>query len=179
MDLPSFPYHPDPVLSGSVRPGPETCRCCQRARGAIYTGPAYGTVNIEDAVCPWCIADGAAHRRFGVEFTDSEMLPEDAPAAAVEEVLMRTPGFACWQSVDWPACCGDLMAFLEPAGIDEIRARYRQLEGELMGVIVHELEISGGAAVRMLNSLHRDRGPTAYVFKCRSCDTRRARIDSP
>jgi len=46
-----------------------------------------------------------------------------------------------------------------------------------MTYIVHELEISGGAATRFLHALHRDQGPTAYVFACRHCDARHAYID--
>lgn len=179
MDLPTFDYHPDPLRSGSVRPGPEPCACCGRARGFVYDGPVYAEVEEEPLLCPWCIADGSAHRKYRAEFTDSETLPEGLSDSTIEQVLTRTPGFACWQSVDWPACCGDLTAFLEPAGIDEIRASYRRLESDLMPYIVHDLGISGGAALRLLNSLHRDRGPTAYVFRCRACETLHGRIDSP
>lgn len=179
MDLPEFPYHPDPIRSGSVRPGSEVCACCGRARGAIYTGPVYVELDPEPALCPWCIADGSAHARFGAEFTDAESLPGGAPPGALEAVLTRTPGFACWQSVDWPACCGDLCAFLGPAGIEEVRRTYPAAEGQLMGLLVHEMGISGGAAVRLLNSLHRDRGPTACIFRCRGCASLLARVDSP
>jgi hypothetical protein len=73
--------------------------------------------------------------------------------------------------------CGDAAAFLEPAGHVEIRARYPQLEGALMMYIVHELEISGGAATRFLQGLSRDNGPTAYIFACRHCEAQPAYID--
>ncbi len=46
-----------------------------------------------------------------------------------------------------------------------------------MMYIVHELVISGAAAVRLLQSLDRDHGPTAYVFSCRHCDNKPAYID--
>jgi len=44
------------------------------------------------------------------------------------------------------------------------------LEGELMTYIVQELQISGGAANRMLNGLQKDHSPTAFVFQCRQCE---------
>ncbi|MFC7266788.1 CbrC family protein [Streptomyces lutosisoli] len=36
-DLPAFRYHPDPLASGSIRESAETCVCCSRAMGWIYT----------------------------------------------------------------------------------------------------------------------------------------------
>lgn len=180
MDLPSFKYHPDPIASGSVRAGPEQCRCCRKARGLIYVGPVYSEKDgLEESLCPWCIADGQANAKFAAEFHDVEAIAPGASGAAVAELTRRTPGFAEWQSVEWPVCCGDLMKFLEPAGIEETRRKYYTVEGQLMGVIVHEMGISGGAAVRLLQSLHRDRGPTAFIFKCQSCDTVLGKIDGP
>ena len=46
-----------------------------------------------------------------------------------------------------------------------------------MMYIVHELEISGGAATRFLQGLSRDNGPTAYIFACRHCEAQPAYID--
>jgi len=61
MDLPVFRYHPDPIASGSVVASAAECVCCGEARGFIYTGPAYCEAELEEALCPWCIADGSAH----------------------------------------------------------------------------------------------------------------------
>lgn len=63
------------------------------------------------------------------------------------------------------------------ATVAEIRARFYQLEGSLMMHIVHEMGISGSAARQMLESLHRDNGPTVYVFKCLHCDTQPFYVD--
>jgi uncharacterized protein len=158
MDLPTFRYHPNPIASGSVVASDAACVCCRQRRGFIYAGPAYSESELDDALCPWCIADDIARE-------------------IVEEIALRTPGFAAWQQEKWLACCGDAAAFLEPIGHTELRLRYPQLEGALMMYIVHELEISGAAAVRLLQSLDRDRGPTAYVFACRHCDNKPAYID--
>lgn len=174
--LPAFRFHPDPVHSGSVERSPATCRVCARARGFVYTGPTYGDVDLTGAACPWCIADGSAHARFGVTFHELE-LPADAAPADVDELEQRTPGFATFNPFVWPVCCGAPAAYVEPAGIAEIRARHRELEGALMGTIVHELGVSGGAAHRLLESLSRDAEPCAHVFACGACGTRFARVD--
>jgi hypothetical protein len=80
------------------------------------------------------------------------------------EIACRTPSFSSWQNPQWLTCCGSAMAFLQPAVINEIRRRHPRLDGNFMSYIVYELQISVGAAQRILESLNRDSGPTAYVF---------------
>ena len=178
MDLPTFAYHPDPIASGSIEKSDKTCRCCGKARGYIYPGPAYCEEDLDDALCPWCIADGSAHETFGASFTDEAGFPDGIAQNVIEEVAWRTPGFRSWQQGEWLTCGNDAAAFLEPAGYTEIQARYPKTEGDLMGFIVYKMEISGGVATRLLHSLDRDRGPAAYIFQCRHCDHRPAYIDT-
>jgi uncharacterized protein CbrC (UPF0167 family) len=177
MNLPVFRYHPDPIASGSIVASDAQCLCCNQQRGFIYAGPVYCEAELDEALCPRCIADGSAHEKFDACFTSEGLFPDGVPPEIVEEIAFRTPGFSAWQQEQWLSCCGDAAAFLEPAGSAEIRERYPQLEGTLMMYIVHELEISGAAATRFLATLDRDQGPTAYVFACRHCDSKLAYID--
>ena len=177
MTLPTFRYHPDPIASGSVIESDEQCLSCRQRRGHVCTAPVYAEPELDDAICPWCIADGSAHKNFDATFVDSEAFPDGAPDAAVEEISERTPGFHSWQPEQWPLCCGDATAFLTPAGIEEIRKDYRELEGKFMSHIVYDMKISGGAATRLLQSLNRDSGPTAYLFQCLQCRQHRFYID--
>ena len=170
VSLPAFRYHPDPIRSGSVAESKAKCRCCQKTRGFIYAGPVYSEEELDEALCPWCIADGSAHEKFEATFVDSEAFAETTPEAVVTEIIERTPGFNAWQSERWPECCGEAAAFVAPAGIKEIREQYPRLEGDLMMFIVHEMSISGGAARKTLESLRRDHSPTAFIFKCLHCD---------
>jgi|SRR5262245_7376294 len=178
MTLPVFRYHPDPIGSGSLIVSDQVCRACGQARGYLYTGPVYSEEELDDALCPWCIADGSAHKKFDAIFVDTEAFDDDAPAAAVDEITERTPGFNSFQSEAWPACCGDGTAFLAPAGIQNLREQ-PDLEGLALNHIIYEMGISGGAATRLLNSLQRDRGPTAYVFQCLHCRKYLFHIDQP
>lgn len=180
MQAPKFPlfrFHPDPIQSGSVIPSGATCCVCHEARGHIYAGPIYGECDEIEALCPWCIADGSAHQRYEVTFHEAD-LAGDPPPEVREEIDERTPGFATFNPIEWPACCQSPMAYLEPVGIAEIRARHYTLEGGLMGRIVHELGLSGGAANRFLESFRRDTSPTVHVFHCLQCDTKQGVIDS-
>src|SRR5688572_4128282 len=98
MALPSFPYHPDPLLSGSIVASDSKCVCCKQARGYIYTGPVYSEEEgLDDALCPWCIADGSAHKTFDAVFVDDEGIDGEISETAAEALTTRTPGFNSWQ----------------------------------------------------------------------------------
>jgi|SRR5690606_7321712 len=175
--LPTFRFHPDPVRSGSVARSDVLCEACGRTRGWAYAGPCHAETELDGRLCPWCIADGTAHARFDVTFHDV-VLPADVDPGIADEIEQRTPGFATFQPIDWPACCGVPMGYVEPCGIAEVRARHAQLEGELMATIVHDLGRSGAAARRMLESLRRDDAPCVHVFACAACGARRGQIDA-
>jgi uncharacterized protein len=177
MTLPSFRYHPDPLASGSVVASDKKCRCCKKARGYIYVGPVYAEDDLDDAICPWCIADGSANKKFDATFFDAEAVSDKVPNAAMDEICERTPGYIAWQEGHWPACCGDAARFITPAGYAELNAQLREWQGSVLNHIIYNLEISGGAATRLLQSLHRDKGPTAYLFACPTCSRHHVHVD--
>ena len=177
LPLPVFRYHPDPLRTGSIVASTAKCRCCRKKRGYIYSASVYAEDDLEDALCPWCIADGSAAAKFEATFVDSEAFPEGTPETVIAEICERTPGYSAWQSEQWPVCCNDGTAFLGPAGIDDIRAKYREYEGAVLSHIIYEMKISGGAATRLLASLRRDAGPTAYLFRCSHCERIHFHID--
>jgi uncharacterized protein CbrC (UPF0167 family) len=179
VDLPVFRYHPDPIRSGSIVESTQKCRSCRQARGYIYTGPVYSEENLDDSLCPWCIAEGLAHEKFGAEFVDVAAFPEESPDLVVQQITRRTPGYNTWQGELWPVCCGDATAFLMPAGTAEIRAYHRELESSILGHIIYDMQISGGAAIRMLESLDRENGPTLHLFQCLECQKHHFYVDQP
>lgn len=176
--LPAFRYHPDPIASGSVVASAGACRCCAQPRGFLYVGPTYSEAALIDALCPWCIADGSAARRYDATFVDSEAFDADASEAARHVITECTPGFHSWQGEHWPSCCGEPAAFLAPAGADDIASRFSRLEGALLSYIVYELGHSGTAATRLLQALARDHSPTAFIFQCLHCDNQPVYIDA-
>ncbi len=97
MELPKFKYHPDPAGTGSVEQDDSAvCSACGQSRGYIYFDEFDGDVR----VCPWCIADGSANRKFDLEFNDAGTM-DDAPPRVMDEIAQRTPGFASWQQERW------------------------------------------------------------------------------
>jgi uncharacterized protein CbrC (UPF0167 family) len=112
MDLPAFRYHPDPIATGSVERSDAECRCCGQRRGYIYICNSFCEEELDEALCPWCIADGSAAQKFDATFSDGHPLSKaGVPEAVIEEVTCRTPGYISWQQDKWLCCCGDACEF--------------------------------------------------------------------
>ncbi len=169
--LPTFVYHPDPIATGTVVATDETCDCCRRVRGFKCDGPSYGEHDLE-VICPWCIADGTAHDRFGATFMDRDGIGDYGHWGAVPDdvrdlIAYRTPCFTGWQQERWWACCNDAGVFLGHAGKAELEAYGEQA----IAAIRTEAGCADDDWQWYLDALDKDDGPTAYVFRCRHCGT--------
>jgi uncharacterized protein CbrC (UPF0167 family) len=58
MKLPEFKYHIDPIGNNVIEESDKECVCCGEKRGYIYTGPVYAIDDLNEQICPWCIASG-------------------------------------------------------------------------------------------------------------------------
>jgi uncharacterized protein CbrC (UPF0167 family) len=129
--FPEFPYHPDPLKTGSIVASALPCAFCGHRFGFIYTGPVFASDDfVEGPLCPWCIADGSAALRMRIEFTDVRSdVPDDVPGRVLDEITERTPGFNGSQQEHWLYHCGDGAAFVgtsEAAGETAYRFRCRR-----------------------------------------------------
>jgi uncharacterized protein CbrC (UPF0167 family) len=171
MSLPTFKYHPDPITTGSIKRSDAECECCGKQRGFIYTGPVYAVEEFVNCFCPWCIADGSAHTKFDATFTDAAGVggysePAVVPAAVIDEVAFRTPGFSSWQQRHWLACCGDAAAFVGRAGHTELEHQWP----DAIPPIQQSCGLVDGAQWQsFFRALDKDGSPTAYVFQCLHC----------
>lgn len=171
MELPFFEYHPNPILTGSIIRSNNRCKCCGRNNGYIYIGPIYTTAeDLEQAICPWCIKNGNAHEKFDVEFVDPDAVGgygewEVVKHNIIEEVCFKTPGFCGWQQEQWWTHCGDAAEFLGACGYDTILDYGMDLEIELK----REAQLDNADWEKYFKSLDKEKGPTAYLFRCRKC----------
>jgi uncharacterized protein CbrC (UPF0167 family) len=123
-----------------------------------------------ETICPWCIADGLAHEKFGLEFTDRECIGggdwESISREIADEVAFRTPGFSGWQQERWFTHCGDAAEFLGPMGKEQLE----QLGPEAVEVVRLESGYEPTEWEYYYNSLNLRTGPaTAYLFRCGHC----------
>src|SRR5689334_11952726 len=110
--LPTFLYHPDPIATGSIVAASIRCACCHRLRAFCYRGTVYAAEDLDNRLCPWCIADGSAARVFDAEFTEPSWTATDGVSVeATEIVVHRTPGFVGWQQERWLHHCNDAAEF--------------------------------------------------------------------
>lgn len=67
-----FKYHPKPLETEAflVADPPVICECCGQPTTVYYSGPVYAEEEV-DCLCPACIADGEAARKFDGEFQDA------------------------------------------------------------------------------------------------------------
>ncbi len=176
--LPVFKYHPDPVATGSVEESDTPCRGCDRTRGYIYTGPVYSEKfdDLSGAICPWCIADGTAAKRFEASFGDTGTV-DGISAEAREEIGSRTPSFTAWQQDRWLACCGDGAAFLGPAGSKELKRQFREASDAVRDCIEEDFDLEDEDLDEFFKGLSKDGDATAYVFRCLHCQKYLAFVD--
>jgi uncharacterized protein len=170
IELPIFQYHRNPVETGSIVRSENVCVCCGQGRGWIYIGPVYCEADLDDSLCPWCIADGSAHLKFNVEFVDPPAVGDygrwdSIPTQVVEEVCFRTPSFAGWQQERWFTHCHDAGVFLGPVGAAELIT----YGDEAVSGIQLESGFAGEEWTYYLGALDKDSGPTAYLFQCLQC----------
>ena len=64
-------------------------------------------------LCPECIANGEAARKYDGSFQDDFSVDDgvDDPEK-LDELIHRTPGYSGWQQEYWRAHCGDYCAYL-------------------------------------------------------------------
>ena len=168
MKLPVFKYHTDPLSTGSIVKSNNECRCCGRKTGVIYAGPVYAEEELVEAVCPWCIANGAAAKKFEATFTDEANIGDGEVSVVAEtehEVSRRTPGFSGWQQERWLGCCDDAAAFLGPVGKKELQ----KFGPKAVAAVREECGLEDEEWKSYFAALHRDDGPTAYLFRCLHC----------
>lgn len=109
--LPNFKYHPYPIESGSVKQEDIICSVCNEERNFTYTGPIFCTEEVED-ICPWCIKDGKAAKKYKAEFQDIDSCEKVNKKSYIDELIHRTPGYEALQQARWLSHCNDFCAYI-------------------------------------------------------------------
>ena len=165
------------MSTGSVVASDAICPVCHLARGLTYVGPTYAVEEVE-GLCPWCISEGTAAWACDAQFTDVEWgVPPGVPASVLDEINLRTPGFAGWQQERWMYHCDDACAFIGRVGHRELDV----LPSEAAAAVAEESEVmdkwTSDKARDLVASLSRDGSPTGYLFQCLHCDAYKGYVD--
>jgi uncharacterized protein CbrC (UPF0167 family) len=164
--LPDFTYHPDPLGTGAIEARPIRCACCGDVQPYVYVGPVYGDRDLDEQLCPWCIADGSAASKLGATFAaDRSLCKAGVPGTVVAEVNQRTPAFTSWQQEEWLAHCNDACEFHGDASVEDVHnasERTRQGWRERYGLSEEDWSI---ATRNYVPAGHQ----AFYKFRCRHC----------
>ena len=172
--LPNFKYHPN-LLQNEVfekaKPGEEIiCMCCGTKTDYYYDKMIYAIQDV-DCLCPECIADGSAAKKFNGEFIQYAEHVSDPEKK--EELFCQTPGLITWQGEYWLSCCDDYCAFIAYVGTAEL---------EEMGIadeVFEEYASHGEYDIDEVRPYLEKNGSMAgYLFKCLHCGKYRIWVDA-
>lgn len=171
--LPRFPYHPDPIATGAIKASEAACACCGRARGYVYNGGPYSIRDdLDDRICPWCIADGSAARTLDATFVQST--EESLPRGVETRLFERTPGYESWQGERWLVHHGDACEFHGDATLADLNALTAAeeaaflRENDFLADEWPDLKVNHDPQASSLG---------IYKFRCRRCGTIRLGVD--
>ena len=172
MKLPTFKYNPNPIKLGVIMEEETICPVCKKKRDFVYEGPFFSVEEIE-GICPWCIADGSAAKKYDGEFQDAHSCEEVDQEAYVDELIYRTPGYTGWQQEYWLSHCGDFCSIIDYVGWDEIK----HLEVELKDDIEKICEDYHLTYQEFKDTLEVGGDLQGYLFKCNCCKQHRLHAD--
>ena len=166
MELPKFKYHPDPISTGAIKESNKLCECCKKTRGYIYTSSFYAKEEVDESICPWCIADGSAAQKFDGIFSDDYPLQEAGVSEKViSEVCERTPGYDSWQQAVWQVHCHTACEFHGDAEKEELV----ELVGKSLERFLSAEMITPDIWQDILEYYEKGGNPALYKFKCPEC----------
>lgn len=163
MDFIQFKYHPNVWKLGifcRAEGRLPVCECCGTPT-EFYLDGMYAEEDVS-CICPRCVASGRAAKKFDgtfIEGAEDDLVNDEEKA---DELYHRTPGYQCWQSEVWLACCGDYCAFLDYVGTAEL---------EEMGIAdeVFEEYEQRGEYPDVRENLEKQGSMAGYLFRCLHC----------
>lgn len=168
-DLPFFKYHPNPLKTGAfLKDKIIKCDCCGKKTDIYYRGPFYSDTDVE-YLCPECIENGEASKKFNGEFQDEYNIGKVNDKNKIDELIHRTPGYYGWQQEYWIAHCNDFCAFIDYVGTKELE------EMELLEEVIENgnpkyREEWDEEQIKLIKNMTNGGNIQGYLFKCLHCE---------
>jgi uncharacterized protein CbrC (UPF0167 family) len=171
-NLPHFKYNPEALQHGIIKKESITCPVCNEDREFVYDGPFFAIEDVDD-ICPWCIHDGRAAKKYNGEFIDGASVEDVEGDEKLEELTHRTPSYTGWQQEHWLSHCDDFCAFKGYVGWKEIKPFKPELEDDLEE-IMDDFDYS---EEELAENLVNGSGMQGYLFQCLHCGKHRLHVD--
>ncbi|KAA0543115.1 CbrC family protein [Bacillus sp. BGMRC 2118] len=172
MKLPNYKYNPYPIKLGVIVEEETFCPVCEKKQEYVYQGPFYSEEEVE-GICPWCIADGTAAKKYDGEFQDPASCDEVDDEKFVDELILRNPGYTGWQQEYWLSHCGDFCSIIGYVGWEEIKHLENELKEDINN-ICNEFQMSGQ---EFKDNLVNQGDFQGYLFQCNCCKKHRLHVD--
>jgi uncharacterized protein CbrC (UPF0167 family) len=180
MELPKFKYSPNAYKITVFKEEEGTCSICNQYRKIKYDSSFY-SVEEPEYICPWCIADGGAAKKYNGEFNDSAGIETPSGYESddelqvtfdekILEVAERTPSYVSLQQEVWLSHCNEPCAFIGYADSEKIKPFLHELETDI--------ENSGYESDMIAEQLSKEGSLVGYLFRCLHCGTHRLHVDS-
>lgn len=171
QSLPHFIYHPDPLSTGAFVEGEaKLCPSCGKESNIYYNLMPYCIDNIKN-LCPFCIANGLAAKKFDAEFVQDAEWQGELDSEKNQLLYCQTPGYSSWQGENWLSCCQDYCAYLGTVGTRELKA---------MGIaeqVLADYE-ERGEYQDIEEYLVKDGSLCGYLFRCLHCQKYQIGVDA-
>lgn len=172
IELPTFKYNPNAESLEIIKKEKTTCPVCGQDRDYVYEGPFYSVDEVE-GICPWCIKDGSAAKKYDGEFQDAASCDPVDKEEYLTELTTMTPGYSGWQQERWLSHCGDFCALKNYVGWTEIKDLKEELKDDLK-----EIKADYGLTQEELEKYLVNNGSMqGYLFQCLHCKKHRLTID--
>src|SRR5678815_4566649 len=172
QELLHFKYNPEALTHGIIKKEPITCPVCHEKREYVYDGPFFSVEDV-DGLCPWCIHDGSAARKYQGEFIDSGSVDDVGDDDKLTELTQRTPSYTGWQQEQWASHCDDYCAFKGYVGWKEIKNLKEEFSDDL-NQIMEDFEFD---EEELQENLVNGSGMQGYLFQCLHCGKHRLLVD--
>lgn len=176
MNYPHFKYHPNAYKLDLFVEEEGTCDVCQKEQFLKYEASFYAEED-PNYICPFCIADGSAAKKYDGSFNDYCGIegvspdPNDPapkiPHALLLEICDRTPSYISWQQEQWLTHCNEPCAFIDYADTESIAPFREEIISELDAFIGEET----------LNYIRKDGDCVGYLFQCVQCGKHKLHVD--
>ena len=171
-ELPTFKYNPNMERLGIIKKEKTTCPVCGQDKNYVYEGPFYSVEEVE-GICPWCIKDGSAAKKYDGEFQDAASCDTVDKQEYLIELTTKTPGYSGWQQERWLSHCGDFCALKDYVGWTEIKDLKEELTNDL-----NEIKTDYNLTEEDLEKYLVNNGSMqGYLFQCLHCKKHRLTID--
>lgn len=171
-ELPHFKYQPNALKLGLIEKKNFTCSVCEIEREYAHVGGMYTAAKVT-LMCPWCVADGSAAKKYDGVFIDATGCEKVTDPRKITELVTTTPKYLGWQEEAWLAHCDDYCAFMQYVGWKEIQ----HLKDDLMNDIEKIKSDWNFSQLEFEQSLVNGSGTQGYLFKCLHCDHYRLHVD--